>query len=220
MVAPKAPGHRVREVFLEGAGVPALIAIHADATGQAKPLTLSYAKGLGCTRAGVIETTFAEETETDLFGEQAVLCGGVSALVTAGFETLVEAGYKPEVAYFECLHELKLIVDLMYRGGLSFMRYSVSDTAEHGDYTAGSRIVTEETRRNMKAILADIQSGAYAEKWKREKEQGFRWFLAERERMRDHDIERVGARLRAAMPFLEPARMPEAQSAQTTGTRS
>jgi ketol-acid reductoisomerase len=220
MVAPKAPGHRVREVFLEGAGVPALIAIHADATGQAKPLSLSYAKGLGCTRAGVIETTFAEETETDLFGEQAVLCGGVSALVTAGFETLVEAGYKPEVAYFECLHELKLIVDLMYRGGLSFMRYSVSDTAEHGDYTAGSRIVTEETRRNMKAILADIQSGAYAEKWKREKEQGFRWFLAERERMRDHDIERVGARLRAAMPFLEPARMPEAQSAQTTGTRS
>jgi ketol-acid reductoisomerase len=209
MVAPKAPGHRVREVFLEGAGVPALIAIHADATGQAKPLTLSYAKGLGCTRAGVIETTFAEETETDLFGEQAVLCGGVSALVTAGFETLVEAGYKPEVAYFECLHELKLIVDLMYRGGLSFMRYSVSDTAEHGDYTAGSRIVTEETRRNMKAILADIQSGAYAEKWKREKEQGFRWFLAERQRMRDHDIERVGARLRAAMPFLEPAKMPE-----------
>jgi ketol-acid reductoisomerase len=182
MVAPKAPGHRVREVFLEGAGVPALIAIHADATGQARALTLSYAKGLGCTRAGVIE---------------------------AGFETLVEAGYKPEVAYFECLHELKLIVDLMYRGGLSFMRYSVSDTAEHGDYTAGARIVTDETRRNMKAILADIQSGAYAERWKREKEQGFRWFLAERERMRDHEIERVGARLRAAMPFLEPAKMPE-----------
>ena len=138
----------------------------------AKPLALSYAKGLGCTRAGVIETTFAEETETDLFGEQAVLCGGVSALVTAGFETLVEAGYKPEVAYFECLHELKLIVDLMYRGGLSYMRYSVSDTAEHGDYTAGPRIVTDETRRSMKQILADIQSGAYAERWKREKEQG------------------------------------------------
>ncbi len=209
MVAPKAPGHRVREVFVEGAGVPGLVAIHADATGQARALTLSYAKAIGCTRAGVIETTFAEETETDLFGEQAVLCGGVSALVTAGFETLVKAGYKPEVAYFECLHELKLIVDLMYRGGLSFMRYSVSDTAEHGDYTAGARIVTDETRRAMQAILADIQSGAYAEKWKKEKEQGFAWFHAERERLRDHDIERVGARLRAAMPFLEPAKMPE-----------
>jgi ketol-acid reductoisomerase len=209
MVAPKAPGHRVREVFAEGAGVPGLVAIHADATGQARALTLSYAKGIGCTRAGVIETTFAEETETDLFGEQAVLCGGVSALITAGFETLVEAGYKPEIAYFECLHELKLIVDLIYRGGLSFMRYSVSDTAEHGDYTAGSRIVTEETRRTMKAILADIQSGAYAERWKREKDEGFAWFLAERERLRDHEIERVGGRLRAAMPFLEPANMPE-----------
>ena len=154
--------------------MPALMAIHADATGQARALTLSYAKGIGCTRAGVIETTFAEETETDLFGEQAVLCGGVSALVTAGFETLVEAGYKPEMAYFECLHELKLIVDLIYRGGLSFMRYSVSDTAEHGDYTAGPRIVTDETRQTMKAILADIQSGAYAERWKSEKEQGIR----------------------------------------------
>ena len=210
MVAPKAPGHRVREVFLEGAGVPALVAIHSDATGQARALTLSYAKALGCTRAGVIETTFAEETETDLFGEQAVLCGGVSALVTAGFETLVEAGYKPEVAYFECLHELKLIVDLMYRGGLGFMRYSVSDTAEHGDYTAGPRIVTDETRRAMKAILSEIQSGAYAERWKREKEENFAWFLAERERLRDHEIERVGARLRAAMPFLEPSKMPDA----------
>jgi ketol-acid reductoisomerase len=216
MVAPKAPGHRVREVFLEGAGVPALIAIHADATGQARALTLAYAKGLGCTRAGVIETTFAEETETDLFGEQAVLCGGVSALVTAGFETLVEAGYKPEIAYFECLHELKLIVDLMYRGGLSYMRYSVSDTAEHGDYTAGARIVTDETRRTMKAILADIQSGVYAENWKREKEQGFSWFLAERERKRDHEIERVGARLRAAMPFLEPVKLPDSRPSQVT----
>jgi ketol-acid reductoisomerase len=216
MVAPKAPGHRVREVFVEGAGVPGLVAIHADATGQARAITLSYAKGIGCTRAGVIETTFAEETETDLFGEQAVLCGGVSALITAGFETLVEAGYQPEIAYFECLHELKLIVDLIYRGGLSFMRYSVSDTAEHGDYTAGSRIVTDETRRTMKAILADIQSGAYAERWKREKEQGFAWFLAERERLRDHEIERVGGRLRAAMPFLEPANMPEAAPAPAT----
>ncbi|HTH26051.1 MAG TPA: ketol-acid reductoisomerase, partial [Vicinamibacterales bacterium] len=146
MVAPKAPGHRVREVFKEGAGVPGLVAIHADATGNARTATLAYAKGIGCTRAGVIETTFSEETETDLFGEQAVLCGGVSALVTAGFETLVEAGYQPEIAYFECLHELKLIVDLMYRGGLGFMRYSVSDTAEHGDYTGGPRIVTAETK--------------------------------------------------------------------------
>ena len=146
MVAPKAPGHRVREVFKEGAGVPGLVAIHNDATGNARAATLAYAKGIGCTRAGVIETTFSEETETDLFGEQAVLCGGVSALVTAGFETLVEAGYQPEIAYFECLHELKLIVDLMYRGGLGFMRYSVSDTAEHGDYTGGPRIVTAETK--------------------------------------------------------------------------
>ncbi|MCC7031695.1 MAG: ketol-acid reductoisomerase [Acidobacteria bacterium] len=216
MVAPKAPGHRVREVFLEGAGTPALVAVHADASGSARALALSYAKGLGCTRAGVIETTFAEETETDLFGEQAVLCGGVSALVTAGFETLVEAGYKPEVAYFECLHELKLIVDLMYRGGLSYMRYSVSDTAEHGDYTAGPRIVTDETRKNMKAILADIQSGAYAERWKQEHEQGLAWFKTERERRRDHMIERVGARLRAGMPFLEPARLPDDQPASTS----
>lgn len=211
MVAPKAPGHRVREVFLENAGTPALVAVHADASGAARALALSYAKGLGCTRAGVIETTFAEETETDLFGEQAVLCGGVSALVTAGFETLVEAGYKPEVAYFECLHELKLIVDLMYRGGLSFMRYSVSDTAEHGDYTAGPRIVTDETRKNMKAILADIQSGAYADRWKQEHEQGLAWFKTEREQRRDHMIERVGAQLRAGMPFLEPARLPDEQ---------
>jgi ketol-acid reductoisomerase len=208
MVAPKAPGHRVREVFLENAGTPALVAVHADATGEARAIALSYAKGLGCTRAGVIETTFAEETETDLFGEQAVLCGGVSELVTAGFETLVDAGYQPEVAYFECLHELKLIVDLMYRGGLGFMRYSVSDTAEHGDYTAGARIVTDETRRNMKAILAEIQSGAYAERWKHEHEQGLAWFLAERERRRDHQIERVGAKLRAGMPFLDQARVP------------
>ncbi len=163
MVAPKAPGHRVREVFTEGAGTPALVAVHQDATGSARAVALAYAKGLGCTRAGVIETTFAEETETDLFGEQAVLCGGVSALVTAGFETLVEAGYQPEVAYFECLHELKLIVDLMYRGGLGFMRYSVSDTAEHGDYTGGARLVTDETRRVMRQMLAEIRSGAYAE---------------------------------------------------------
>jgi ketol-acid reductoisomerase len=206
MVAPKAPGHRVREVFTEGAGVPGLVAIHADATGRARAATLAYARAIGCTRAGVIETTFAEETETDLFGEQAVLCGGVSALVTAGFETLVEAGYQPEIAYFECLHELKLIVDLMYRGGLGFMRYSVSDTAEHGDYTGGPRVVTAETRQVMRQMLADIRSGAYAETLARETESG--WFTAERERRRDHPIEQVGARLRAKMPFLEPSAAP------------
>ena len=165
MVAPKAPGHRVRELYVEGAGTPALIAVHQDATGTAKDLTLSYAKGIGVTRAGVIETTFAEETETDLFGEQAVLCGGVSALIKAGFETLVEAGYQPEVAYFECLHELKLIVDLIYQGGLSYMRYSVSDTAEHGDYTGGPRIVTAETKQEMKKMLDEIRSGQYAKGW-------------------------------------------------------
>jgi ketol-acid reductoisomerase len=209
MVAPKAPGHRVREVFVEGAGTPALAAVHANPTGGARDLALSYAKGLGCARAGVIETTFAEETETDLFGEQAVLCGGVSALVTAGFETLVEAGYQPEVAYFECLHELKLIVDLMYRGGLNFMRYSVSDTAEHGDYTGGARIVTDQTRQTMRKMLSEIQSGAYADAWAREHEAGLPWFKAERERRRQHQIEHVGQRLRAQMPFLEPAKLPE-----------
>jgi len=208
MVAPKAPGHRVREVFKEGAGVPGLMAIHADATGQALKSTLAYAKGIGCTRAGVIETTFSEECETDLFGEQAVLCGGVSRLVQAGFETLVEAGYQPEIAYFECLHELKLIVDLMYRGGLGFMRYSVSDTAEHGDYTGGPRIVTAETKDEMRKMLAEgrIRSGAYAEKLARETKSG--WFQAERERQRDHQIEQVGAKLRARMPFLEPSVAP------------
>src|SRR5205823_2510935 len=162
MIAPKAPGHRVREVFMEGGGTPALLAIHQDASGNAKALALSYAKGLGTTRAGVIETTFAEETETDLFGEQTVLCGGVSALVKAGFETLVEAGYQPEMAYFECLHELKLIVDLFYQGGLNYMRYSVSNTAEYGDYTRGPRIVTEETKAEMKKILHEIKSGQFA----------------------------------------------------------
>ena len=159
MIAPKAPGHRVREVFVEGGGTPALLAIHQDATGKAKQLALSYGKAIGATRAGVIETTFAEETETDLFGEQTVLCGGVSALLKAGFETLVEAGYQPEIAYFECLHELKLIVDLIYRGGLNYMRYSVSDTAEYGDYTAGPRIVTEQTRETMRQLLREIKDG-------------------------------------------------------------
>ena len=204
MVAPKSPGHRVRELFVEGAGTPALFAIHQDATAGARQLTLSYAKGIGVMRAGVIETTFAEETETDLFGEQAVLCGGVSALITAGFQTLVEAGYQPEIAYFECLHELKLIVDLIYQGGLNYMRYSVSDTAEHGDYTGGPRIVTDATRQEMKRMLAEIQNGTYAKNWIAENENGRPTFLARRQQEQRQLIEQVGARLRTLMPFLKP----------------
>jgi ketol-acid reductoisomerase len=204
MVAPKAPGHRVREVFSEGGGVPALIAVHQDASGKAHALALSYAKGIGSTRAGVLETTFTEETETDLFGEQTVLCGGVSALVKAGFETLVDAGYQPEVAYFECLHELKLIVDLMYRGGLAYMRYSISDTAEYGDYTAGPRLVTDATRAEMKKILAEIQDGTFATNWIRENETGRKAFDKMRSKEAEHPIEEVGSKLRAAMPFLDP----------------
>src|SRR5580692_2723262 len=197
MVAPKAPGHRVREVFAEGGGTPALLAIHQDATGSAKDLALSYAKAIGATRAGVIETTFTEETETDLFGEQAVLCGGVSALVKAGFETLVEAGYQPEIAYFECLHELKLIVDLIYRGGLNYMRYSVSDTAEYGDYTAGPRIVTEQTRETMRQLLREVKDGTFAKQWIKENETGRDWFEATREKEQQQKIEKVGEELRA-----------------------
>jgi ketol-acid reductoisomerase len=204
MVAPKAPGHRVREVFLEGGGTPALLAIHQDATGTAEQLTLSYAKALGATRAGVIETTFTEETETDLFGEQAVLCGGVSELIKAGFYTLVDAGYQPEIAYFECLHELKLIVDLIYRGGLNYMRYSVSDTAEYGDYTGGPQIVTDETRKTMKKMLAKIQSGEFAKQWIDENKAGRPNFYATRRKEQRQLIEEVGARLRARMPFLNP----------------
>ena len=209
MIAPKAPGHRVREVFKEGQGTPALLAVHADHSGRARANALAYAKGLGCTRAGVIETSFAEETETDLFGEQAVLCGGVSHLVKAGFDTLVEAGYQPEIAYFECLHELKLIVDLMYRGGLGYMRYSVSDTAEHGDYTGGPRLITEETHHEMRRMLGEIRSGAYAEKWIAENAAGRPWFNARRREERDSKLEEVGARLRALMPFLDPVRVTE-----------
>lgn len=204
MVAPKAPGHRVREIFLEGAGTPSLLAVHQDASGLAREKALSYARALGATRAGVLETTFAEETETDLFGEQAVLCGGVSALIKAGFETLVEAGYQPEVAYFECLHELKLIVDLIYQGGLNYMRYSVSDTAEHGDYTAGPRIVTEETRYQMSQLLKEIQDGVYAENWIEENRKNRPSFNAQRGREQNHLIEKVGADLRRMMPFLNP----------------
>ncbi|HXT71574.1 MAG TPA: ketol-acid reductoisomerase [Vicinamibacterales bacterium] len=203
MVAPKSPGHRVRELYAEGAGTPALVAIHQDATGTALALTLSYAKALGVTRAGVLETTFAEEAETDLFGEQAVLCGGVSALVKAGFETLVSAGYQPEVAYFECLHELKLIVDLMYRGGLNFMRYSVSDTAEYGDYTAGPRVVTDATRQEMRRILAEVRDGTFARAWMDEHAAGRPNFQTMRRADEHHEIERVGLRLRALMPFLD-----------------
>jgi len=204
MIAPKAPGHRVREVFMEGGGTPALLAIHQDASGKAKALALSYAKGLGTTRAGVIETTFAEETETDLFGEQTVLCGGVSALIKAGFETLVEAGYQPEIAYFECLHELKLIVDLIYRGGLNYMRYSVSDTAEHGDYTGGPRIVTPETRNTMRKILQEIQDGTYAKGWIEENQTGRKWFNAQRRKEQQQLMETVGVELRDKMTFLNP----------------
>lgn len=204
MVAPKSPGHRVREVFLDGGGVPALLAVHQDASGQAEAVALAYAKALGCTRAGVLGTTFAEETETDLFGEKAVLCGGVSELVKAGFDTLVEAGYQPEIAYFECLHELKLIVDLMYRGGLTYMRHSVSDTAEYGDYTGGDRLITEATRQEMREILREIQDGRYAEGWIREHREGRTWFEARRAIEREHPVEAVGRRLRAAMPFLDP----------------
>ena len=204
MVAPKAPGHRVREMFIEGEGTPCLLAVYQDASGEAKANAISYAFGIGGTRAGVLETTFAEETETDLFGEQSILCGGVSALVKASFETLVEAGYQPELAYFETMHELKMIVDLMYRGGLNYMRYSVSDTAEHGDYTAGGRIVTEETKYEMSKILKDIQDGTYAKKWIEENKNGRPWFNEERRRQQDHLIEKVGAELRSMMSFIDP----------------
>ena len=209
MVAPKGPGHRVREVFKEGGGIPGLLAVHQDATGQGRATGLAYARGIGCTRAGVIETTFSEETETDLFGEQAVLCGGTAALVKAGFETLIEAGYQPEVAYFECMHELKLIVDLMYRGGLNYMRHSISDTAEWGDYTAGPRLVTPETKKVMKQLLTEIQSGEFAKKWIAENEAGMPNYKALRDKDVTHPIEVVGARLRGMMPFLDPVQLPQ-----------
>jgi ketol-acid reductoisomerase len=207
MIAPKAPGHRVREVFTEGSGVPALVAIYQDASGKALENALAYATGLGCMRAGVIETTFREETESDLFGEQAVLCGGAAELIRAGFQTLVEAGYAPEIAYFECLHELKLIVDLIYEGGLSYMRYSISDTAEYGDYTRGPRIINDATRAEMKKILAEIQSGEFAKQWIAENKTGGRKkFLAMRDSQQGQQIEQVGAELRKMMPFLKKAK--------------
>jgi ketol-acid reductoisomerase len=216
MIAPKAPGHRVREVFVEGGGTPGLLAIHQDASGNAEKLALSYAKGIGCTRAGVIETTFTEETETDLFGEQAVLCGGVSALIKAGFETLVKAGYQPEIAYFECLHELKLIVDLIYRGGLNYMRYSVSDTAEYGDYTAGPRVINEETRKTMRKLLDEIQDGTFAKKWIAENKTGRPEFEATREKEQDQQIEEVGEKLRSMMQFLNPVDSKQFRRAATS----
>ena len=208
MVAPKAPGHRVRELYVEGAGTPALVAVEQDASGQALANALAYARALGCTRAGVIQTTFAEETETDLFGEQAVLCGGVTALVKAGFETLVKAGYQPEIAYFEVLHELKLIVDLMYQGGMNYMWYSVSDTAEHGGYTGGERLITEETKGEMYRMLTEIQDGTYARTWIAENEAGRPWFNEARRRERELMIEQVGAELREMMPFLNAKKVP------------
>ncbi|KPL91382.1 MULTISPECIES: ketol-acid reductoisomerase [Herpetosiphon] len=204
LIAPKSPGHRVREVFEHGGGVPGLVAVYQDASGEALQNALAYGKGIGCARAGVLETTFAEETETDLFGEQAILCGGVSALVKAGFETLVEAGYQPEVAYFECMHELKLIVDLFYQGGLSYMRYSVSDTAEWGDYIAGPRVVTSETKAAMKLLLEEIQNGAFAEDWIEENHTGRARFNKYRSTDVGHQIEHVGRELRSMMPFVNP----------------
>ncbi|MEK7778041.1 MAG: ketol-acid reductoisomerase [Chloroflexota bacterium] len=205
MVAPKAPGHRMREIFVQGSGVPGLLAIHQDASGKAKQNALAYAKGIGCTRAGVLETTFKEETETDLFGEQTVLCGGVAALMKAGFETLVEAGYQPESAYFECVHELKLIVDLIYQGGLGYMRYSVSDTAEYGDYSRGPRVIDEHVKENMKRILEEIQNGSFAREWIAENDEGRPRFNVLRQQDADHPIEQVGRTLREMMGFLKQA---------------
>jgi ketol-acid reductoisomerase len=205
LVAPKGPGHLVRRQFLEGSGVPGLIAIHQDATGNARALAMAYAKGIGCARAGVIETSFKDETETDLFGEQAVLCGGASELVQAGFQTLVEAGYDPEMAYFECLHELKLIVDLMYEKGLAGMRFSISNTAEYGDYTRGTRVITEETRANMRKILAEIQSGDFAREWIAENRAGQENFKRMRSEQAATQVEDVGRELRSHMDWIKPS---------------
>ena len=203
MIAPKAPGHRMREVFTEGSGVPGLLAIHQDASGKARDIALAYGKGVGCTRAGVLATTFKEETETDLFGEQTVLCGGVTSLIKNAFEVLVEAGYQPESAYFEVLHEMKLIVDLFYEGGLAYMRYSVSDTAEYGDYSRGSRIVDERAKDEMRRVLREIQDGSFAREWIAENDEGRKRFLQMRKEEAEHPIEAVGKDLRAMMGFLK-----------------
>jgi len=219
MIAPKAPGHRMRELFVEGVGVPALLAIHQDVSGQAKQNALAYAWATGNLKAGVIETTFKEETESDLFGEQSVLCGGVSALVKTAFETLVEAGYQPEVAYFECLHELKLIVDLFYQGGLGYMRYSVSDTAEYGDYTRGPRVIDEHVRATMKQILKEVQDGTFAKQWIAENEAGRPNFKKMRESEAGHPIEAVGKQLREMMSFLQKPKQKAAPVAAAVGAR-
>jgi ketol-acid reductoisomerase len=207
MIAPKAPGHIMRDLFVQGPGVPALLAVQQDVSGRARDVALAYAKGVGCTRAGVIETTFKEETETDLFGEQTVLCGGVSSLIKAAFETLVQAGYQPEVAYFECMHELKLIVDLFYQGGLAYMRYSVSDTAEYGDYSRGPRVIDDRVRAEMRKILHEIQTGQFAREWVLENQANRASFLATRRMEADHQIEEVGKRLRSMMSWIKPPRM-------------
>jgi|TARA_Y100000310_G_scaffold95907_1_gene93677 ketol-acid reductoisomerase len=205
MVAPKAPGHRLREVFTRGSGVPGLLAVHQDPSGEAHARGLAYARGIGCTRAGVLDTTFKEETETDLFGEQAVLCGGVAELVKAAFDTLVDAGYQPESAYFECMHELKLIVDLFYQGGLEYMRYSVSDTAEYGDYTRGPRVIDDHVKENMQRVLADIQDGSFAREWISENDEGRPTFNRLRQENAGHAIENIGKELRGMMSFLKDA---------------
>ena len=203
MVAPKAPGHRMREVFTRGSGVPGLLAIHQDASGKAHEIGLAYARGVGCTRAGVLDTTFKEETETDLFGEQSVLCGGVTALIKAAFETLIEAGYQPESAYFECMHELKLIVDLLYQGGMEYMRYSVSDTAEYGDYSRGPVVIDQHVKDNMKKVLAAVQDGSFAREWIAENDEGRHRFMQLRKENAEHPIEAVGKDLRGMMSFLQ-----------------
>lgn len=215
MVAPKGPGHRVREIFQNGHGVPSLIAIYQNASGKAKNLALAYAKGIGATRAGVLETTFKEETETDLFGEQSVLCGGLTSLIKAGYETLVEAGYQPEMAYFECLHEVKLIVDLIYEGGLAKMRDSISNTAEYGDYTRGPRVIDGHVRENMKNILKEIQSGQFAKEWVAENQAGQPKFKAFREKEASHPIEKVGKELRSKMSFLSSSKKPGSENSKS-----
>jgi ketol-acid reductoisomerase len=218
MIAPKCPGHRLRELFTEGVGVPSLLAVEQDASGHAERTALAYAKGIGSLKAGVIGTTFKEETETDLFGEQSVLCGGVSYLVTTAFETLVQAGYQPEIAYFECLHELKLIVDLIYQGGIKYMRYSVSDTAEYGDYSRGPRVIDAHVRETMKKILGEIQSGSFAKEWMDENTAGRKRFLEMRSKAAEHQIEKVGSGLRKMMPWIQTSKE-EATAAQAQARR-
>jgi ketol-acid reductoisomerase len=216
MIAPKAPGHKVRENFVAGIGVPAIVAVHQDASENAKNIALAYGRGIGSAKAGIIETTFEEETETDLFGEQAVLCGGVTALVKTAFETLVQAGYQPEIAYFECFHELKLLVDMMHEGGMAYMRYSISDTAEYGDYTRGPKVIDDHVRQNMKQVLQNIRSGAFAREWILENQAGRPSFLALRRQNAEHMIEKVGADLRAMMPWLKPGKGQPAAAPQAS----